>query len=90
VVKSTAKISLAWLSQKRFQVVPFGVPPSTMKLRIVPVLWSTPSFSFISRAIRSSPQLGLSDEMRRMNSMWRRGIRGRPGFPFDLHRQNWQ
>ena len=40
MVKSMAKISLAWLAKKRFQVVPFGGPLSTMYLRIVLVLWS--------------------------------------------------
>ena len=59
------------------------VPPE----RIVLGQWSTSSFSFNSKAMRSSPHSGCSAEMRRMNSMCCFGIRGLPGLPFDFQRQ---
>jgi hypothetical protein len=64
-----------------------GGPPSTMYRRIVLVLCSIPNLSFISKAMRSSPQLGFCDDRRLMNSMCRLGIRGRPRLPFDFQRQ---
>jgi len=46
-----------------------------------------PSFSFNSLAMRSSPQVGLSAAIFRINSWRSLGNRGRPT-AFDLQRQN--
>lgn len=59
-----------------------------MYLRTVEQAWRMPNFTSNSKAMRSSPYSGWSEDIRRMNSMCSPGIGGLPGLPCDSLDQN--
>jgi hypothetical protein len=87
--KSQATVALEWFLTKVAHFCPElrRVRSKSKYLRTVRGEISIPSLSFNSSAIRSSPQVGFSRSIARINSQMFRGNSGRPRFR-DFQRQN--
>ena len=82
-------MALAWFFRKLLQVwESLGGCLLTMYLRTVEEAWWMPNLSSNSRAMRSSPYSGWSEDIRRMNAICSLGIAGLPVLPRDFLRQN--